>query len=100
MPEKFIGLVKIENSAAEPKVRITLSGDAGTAQFVGTTNDSPSTMISDNRIHIGQKPRDLTNQSKSPGLLDGLPGQGPVITPPADSFQLSQPTMTQRFFCT
>ena len=41
-PNDFASRVEIVNSATEPVVRVTLSGDAGTAQFDAAQKDGPS----------------------------------------------------------
>ena len=56
MSERFTGRVDIEDSAAQPRVRITFSGDQGTAQFRGDRSDSPSTTLTNGIITIGKKP--------------------------------------------
>jgi len=84
MSEKFTGLVEIQDSTAEPKVRITLSGDEGTAQFDGEKSDSPATTVSNRRVAVGKKSRRRASGTVPTGAPGDIfdrpsPHDGPIL---------------------
>jgi hypothetical protein len=73
MTQRFSGLVEIQNAAADPMIRILLSGESGSGQFIGERDDSPTTTVTNRRIAIGHKPRPIAKVPAAPGKKPGGP---------------------------
>lgn len=55
MSEKFAGMVEIQDSTTQPKVRVALSGENGSAQFGERGLNKITTRITDRTLAIGRK---------------------------------------------